>query len=74
MIFSSIFDIEYKRDIGLWFVGMRWSFLGFGIIIIRACFHIAEKYDHLKHGVNMLASMVEAIFGMCFKALFVIPS
>ena len=69
MLFSSVFAITERRDMGLYKVPLPMSLLGFGIGTILANFHMCGIMLVLRAVFNILVSNASPREPMCFRYL-----
>ena len=69
MLFTSVFAITERRDIGLYQVHLSMSLLGFGMGTMLANFHM--WYVVIRAVFNMLVRNATPRGPMCFSTLFI---
>ena len=74
MLFSSVFAITERRDVGLYEVPWYVSLLGFGIGTMLANFHMGGIMLVLREIFNMLVRDASPRWPMCFRCLMFILS
>ena len=71
MLFSSVFVITERRDMGLYEVPLSMSWLGFGMGTMLANFHMCDIMLVLRVVFNMLGKNASPRGPMCFRCLMI---